>query len=709
MRNGVTEIVDVPVPAVKPGMALIRTSASLVSAGTERMLVDFAEKSLLGKAQSRPDLVRQVIDKAKREGIIPTIEAAFSRLDQPMVLGYSSAGTIMEVGPGLSGFKAGDRVACGGGGHAVHAEYAVVPQNLMAHIPDTVVFESAAFTTLGAIAMHGFRLGQPQVGEQVGIVGLGLLGLLAVGIARAAGCRVFGVDLDPRRVELARNMGAEAVVRDGAEQAVLQATHGMGCDLVLICADTKSDDPINLAGAIARDRARIVAVGAVGLNIPRKIYYEKELSVLVSRSYGPGRYDVAYEEEGRDYPAGFVRWTEGRNLQSFVDLLGEGRLNLSPLITHRFKIDDAPAAYDLITGKTKEPFLGVLLTYPEADKDLYRKVTLKELPVQPTVGELRLGVLGAGNYAQATFLPIVKRVGGITPAVIVSATGITARHAADKFEYAAASTEETDVLQDPAVNLVAILTRHNEHARQVCAALQAHKHIYCEKPLALNPSELAEIREATDANPGSLLMVGFNRRFAPLAIKMKEELIAGNEPLAMQYTVNAGYLPLNHWTHDPAVGGGRLIGEGCHFIDLMTWLTGSQPVQVTARALPDAGKYLQDNLVLMITFADGSVGTLHYLANGDKSYPKERVEVFSAGKVVLLEDFRTLEVVNKGTFKVVRSSQQDKGHAGAWRAFLTAVRSGGKPPIPYTDLWSVTQATFAAVESLRTGEQVKLP
>jgi predicted dehydrogenase/threonine dehydrogenase-like Zn-dependent dehydrogenase len=689
-------------------MALVRTSASLVSAGTERMLVDFAEKNLLEKAQSRPDLVQQVLDKAKREGLLQTVEAAFNRLDQPQVLGYSSAGTIVEAGPGLTGFKVGDRVACGGGGHAVHAEYGVVPQNLMAHIPDNVDFDSAAFTTLGAIAMHGFRMGQPQVGENVGIVGLGLLGLLAVGIAHAAGCHVFGVDLDPRRVDLAKKMGAQAVVRDGAEQAVFQVTHGMGCDLVLICADTKSDDPINLAGAIARDRARVVAVGAVGLDIPRKTYYEKELSVVVSRSYGPGRYDLGYEEEGRDYPAGFVRWTEGRNFQSFLDLLGEGRLDLSPIITHRFPIDEAPAAYELITGKTGESFLGVLLTYPNAELSQQRRVTLKNLPIQPAAGELRLGVLGAGNYAQATFLPVVKNEGGITPALIVSAAGLTARYAADKFGFTAASTREEDVFEDATIQLTAILTRHNEHARQVCMGLKAHQAVYCEKPLALNREELNEIQKTVEANPESLLTVGFNRRFAPLAIRMKEELLPGGEPLAMDYTVNAGYLPLNHWTHDPQVGGGRLIGEGCHFIDLMTWMADSLPVEVTARALPDGGKYRQDNAVILITFANGSVGTLHYLANGDKSYPKERLEVFSGGRVAVLNDFRSLQWVNKGNSQTMRASRQDKGHAGAWRAFLKAVRSGGQPPIPYSDLWTVTQATFAAVESLRTGAPVKV-
>lgn len=708
MRDGVTQVLDVPIPVVKPGMALVRTAASLVSAGTERMLVDFAEKNLLAKAQSRPDLVRQVLDKARREGLISSVESAFNRLDQPMALGYSSAGTIVELGEGVTGFKVGDRVACGGGGHAVHAEYAVVPQNLMAHLPDNVGFEEAAFTTLGAIALHGFRLGQPQVGENVGIIGLGLLGLLATGIASAAGCRVMGIDLDPRRVDLAQKMGARAFLHEGAAQAVLQATGGTGCDLIIICADTPSNDPIQLAGEIARDRARIVAVGAVGLEIPRKIYYEKELSVLVSRSYGPGRYDAKYEEGGQDYPIGFVRWTEGRNFQSFLNLLGERRMDLAPLITHRFPIEEAASAYRLITGKTGEPFLGVLLTYPRAEEGHASRVTLRSLPVRPVEGELRLGVLGAGNYAQATFLPVVKKASGVTPAVIVSATGLTARYAADKYGFAAVSTHETEVFEDEGIRLVAILTRHNEHAHQVCAALQAHKMVYCEKPLALNPDELAEIRSTLEAHPESLLMVGFNRRFAPLAIRMKTAIAGSGEPLAMTFTVNAGYLPASHWTQDPQIGGGRLVGEGCHFIDLMTWLNGSQPVEVTARALPDCRKYHQDNLSLLISFANGSIGTLNYLANGDKSYPKERLEVFSGGQIAVLNDFRSLELVRNGRRKVEKSSRQDKGHSAAWNAFVETARSGGTPPIPYEDLFMVTQTTFAALESLRSGRAVKI-
>ncbi len=704
MRDGKTVVVEVPAPRARPGMALVHTAASLVSAGTERMVVDFAGKNLIGKAQARPDLVRQVIDKARREGVLPTLQSALNRLDQPMVLGYSSAGTIVDVGPGLEGFSTGDRVACAGGGFAVHAEYNVVPQNLMVRLPPEVDFESAAFTTLGAIAMHGFRLGQPQLGEKVAIIGLGLLGLLSVGIARAAGCQVFGVELSPERVKLAEEMGARAVLRSTAEEAGSTFTQGRGFDLVLICADTSSDDPVALAGALARDRGRVVAVGAVGLNIPRKIYYEKELQVQISRSYGPGRYDLSYEEQGRDYPYGFVRWTEGRNLQAFVDLIAERKIDLKPLISHHFPIERAPEAYDLITGKRPEPFLGVVLTYPQGhDSSILRKTEIAPAAGTPSPGELVLGVLGAGNYANAMFFPSVQSVGGVNKASIVSQSGVSARHAAERYGFRYACSSESEVLQDPQINVVAILTRHHQHARQVMAALKAGKHVFCEKPLAIKDQELDEI-ETLLAQPGlPLLMVGFNRRFAPFALQMKEFLSGSDEPLVAGYRINAGYIPLNHWTQDPEQGGGRIIGEGCHFVDFLSYLVGQPPVSVTAQALPDNGRYHQDNIVLTLRFDNGSLGTITYLANGDKSFPKEKVEVFSAGRIAVLDDFRSLETVKDGRRQVFRDRVgQNKGHRAAWKSFLDAVRAGGLPPIPYSTLVGVTRATFQANDALNT-------
>ena len=712
LKTGETLVAEVPVPAARPGMVLVRTAASLVSAGTERMVVSFAEKNLVGKARSRPDLARQVLDKARREGLLSTLEAAFNRLDQPMRLGYSSAGVIEALGPGVEGWRTGERVACAGGGYAVHAEYAVVPVNLLARLPDAVDFESAAFTTLGAIALHGFRLAEAQIGETVVVIGLGLLGLLAGQIARAAGCRVLGVDLDPERVALAHRLGLEAVPRPEAESACQAFSRGRGADVVLICADTPSNDPVTLAGALARDRARVVALGAVGLSIPRKVYYEKELSFINSRSYGPGRYDPAYEEGGRDYPLGYVRWTEGRNLEAVVDLLAGGALKAHPLITHRFPIERAPEAYELILGKRDEPFLGVLLTYPAAPAPAPVLVGVRRAETQAQAA-VRLGVLGAGNFAAAVMLPALRKTPGVQPVGVVSASGVSAAHARRKFGFRYAASDPRQVLDDPAINTVAVLTRHNLHASLTTAALQAGKHVFCEKPLALNAEELRGIFAALEAARGPdapLLTAGFNRRFAPLAQRMAGFFSGRREPLAVHYRINAGYIPPQHWLHDPAQGGGRIIGEGCHFVDFLTFLVGAPPVRVSAQALPDGGRYRQDNVLLTFAFPDGSLGTVAYLANGDKAFPKERVEAFSGGRAAALDDFRSLEMSAGGRRRVLRARlRQDKGHRAEWEAFAAAIRRGGSPPIPYAHLWGVHQAVYAAVESLRSGQPQDIP
>ena len=715
IHNGVTEVVEVPIPQVQAGMALVHTRASLVSAGTERMLVEFASKSLVGKALSRPDLVRQLVDKAHREGVLSTVEAAFNRLDQPMPLGYSSSGVIEAIGEGMQGFKVGDRVACAGGGYAVHAEFALVPNNLLASLPNIVDFDSAAFTTLGAIALHGFRLSQPQLGETVGVIGLGLLGLLAIGIARAAGCQVFGVDLDLTRVALAQQMGANAVLRQQAVESALSFTHGRGFDHVLICADTTSSDPVELAGEIARDRGHVVAIGAVGLTIPRRIYYQKELSFINSRSYGPGRYDPAYEEGGQDYPIGYVRWSEGRNLQAFVELMAEKNLDVKPLITHRFPIENAPEAYELITGKTNQPFLGVLLTYPEPSSSVHKLQTTKEpvkkagLPITG-VNSVRLGVIGAGNFGNAVMLPVLKKIPSVDLVAITSGSGLHAQYASKKYGFKYTAADENEILKDPQVNTISILTRHHLHAEQIIRALQAGKHVFCEKPLATTREQLIQIRNQLLSleNP-PLLMVGFNRRFAPLARKLYDFIKMRQEPLVAHYNINAGNIPLTHWVHDPIQGGGRIIGEGCHFIDFLTFLVGSPPISVQAQGLPDDGRYREDNVVMVLAFADGSLGTVNYLANGDKAYPKERVEVFTGGRVALLDDFRTLELVHQGKRQVTRSAlRQDKGHRAEWDSFSAAIRSGGPAPIPYGHLFGVSEATFAAMDALHSRNSIAI-
>jgi predicted dehydrogenase/threonine dehydrogenase-like Zn-dependent dehydrogenase len=713
INNGETVIVEVPLPQLQSGMALVRTQVSLVSAGTERMLVEFAGKSLVGKALSRPDLVRQVVDKARREGLLSTMEAAMNRLDQPMPLGYSSSGIVEAIADDVQGVKVGDRVACAGGGYAVHAEYVSIPQNLITILPENVNFDSAAFTTLGAIALHGFRLSGAQLGESVGVIGLGLLGLLAVSISNAAGCKVFGVDLDETRVTLGSQMGAYSVRRPQAVEAALSFTQGLGLDNVLICADSSGDDPVELAGEIARDRAQVVAIGAVGQTLPRRVYYQKELRFTNSRSYGPGRYDPSYEEAGQDYPVGYVRWTEGRNLEAFVELLAKGQVDVRPLISHHFPIENAPQAYELITGKTSQPFLGVLLTYPEARTRAVDFQKAKE-PIKKTTLPLsganvvRLGVLGAGNFANAVMLPALKSTPSVELVSIASASGYHAEFASKKYGFKYTCASENEILSDPQVNTMCILTRHNLHAEQVVRALQAGKHVFCEKPLAISPEQLEQVIQQVGADDTSpLLMVGYNRRFAPLVRKLYDFLHPRNEPLMATYHINAGAIPLTHWTQNPTLGGGRIIGEACHFIDLLTFLVGSPPVQVSAQALPDDQRYREDNAILTFSFPDASIGSVIYLANGDKAFPKERLEVFSGGRVAVLDDFRSLELVTNGKRQVYRSRlRQDKGHRAEWAAFSQAIISGGPAPIPYDQIFSVTRASFAALESIRSRQSI---
>jgi len=706
IKNGQTIVEEIPVPTPREGQALVKVSASLVSAGTERMVVEFAEKSYLGKARSRPDLVKQTLDKAKREGVMPTVQAVFNRLDQPMALGYSSAGTIIALGKNMQGFKVGQRVACAGGGYATHAEYNVVPRNLLTPLPKNVDFESAAFTTLGAIALHGFRLAEPQLGENVAVIGLGLLGLLTIQMAAAAGCNVLGIDLDPKRIKLATALGLEAVTRPQAETASQAFTANRGFDSVIICADTPSNDPVELAGVIARDRAKVVATGAVGLNIPRKIYYEKEIAFINSRSYGPGRYDSNYEENGNDYPIGYIRWTEGRNFQSVVDLMSAGKLKVQPLISHRFPIEEGEKAYEVITGKKKEAFLGVLLTYGEKEEVKSKKV---EFDVQRFKGSkvVKLGVLGAGLYANATLLPVIKNNKDFELVGIASSGGLHAQHSGKKFGFQYATSSEDEIITDPNINTVAILTRHDSHADLVVKALKAGKHVFVEKPLAINSNQLSVISKQLAKTHNCLLLTGFNRRFSPLAQSLKSSIVNRQSSIYAHYRINAGYLPLNHWTQDPNLGGGRIIGEACHFIDLISFLVGASPVSVVAHALPNQGKYREDNVSMTFTFPDGSIGVVDYLANGDKSHPKERLEVFCEGMIAMLDDYVSLTTIKNGK-KSVQSGAQDKGWKAEMAAFAESIRSGGEAPIPYDQLIGVTKSTFAAVESIRTGNKVNI-
>jgi predicted dehydrogenase/threonine dehydrogenase-like Zn-dependent dehydrogenase len=725
-RNAAIIVADVPAPKLLAGCLLVRTAASLVSAGTERAASEFAGKNLLQKAKMRPDLVREVLSKINRDGLLATASAVRSRLDQPIALGYSSAGTVAAVGEGIADINPGERVACAGAGHAVHAEFACVPRLLSARIPsDAVSFDEAAFTTLGAVALHGVRNAQAKLGDVVAVIGLGLLGQLTVQILKAAGCSVLGMDISPERADLALQLGADAVTTSssGFHDLCLQHSHGHGADSVVIAAQTADNDPVNLAGAVARNRAIVVAVGTVAMDIPRRSFYEKELDFRVSRSYGPGRYDAAYEQKGIDYPIGYVRWTENRNMEAFLKLLADRKLDLLPLITHRFPIAQAHSAYDLITGNTPDPFLAVVIEYPKSADDSNR-VSFPEVRRQAgNPSSIRIGLLGAGNFANSTLLPAIKQAGGVELIVACAASGSHARHTAEKFKFASCTTDEREILNDPAINTVVITTRHHLHAGQVIAALHSGKHVFCEKPLCVNEAELSKIAGAYSANHDlpigdlpvdgqparAVLMGGFNRRFAPLALRMKSFLQDVREPMAIHYRVNAGFLPADYWLNDPQQGGGRIIAEVCHFVDFLQFLTGSSVLEAETRSLPNPGQYCNDNLVCSLSLADGSQATISYLANGDKSFSKERIEVFGGGRVAVLEDFRRLELIRGGKRRVVRSVlRQDKGHRGEWAAFIAAIQSGAEPPIPFREIVHTMLATFALEKSRCLGRTVAI-
>jgi len=713
IATGEASVVDVPAPRAGRGQILVRVLASLISAGTERTVVEFAEKNLVQKAMARPDLVKQLMDKAKREGWITTIEAARSRLDTEMVLGYSNAGVVIEVGEGAAGFNVGDHVACAGGGFASHSEIVRIPRNLAAVVPTgpglrELPFEQAAFATVAAIALQGIRLAELQLGEVVAVVGLGLIGQIAVQLARANGCAVVGMDPSADRCRLAEQIGSVVTATSEEEMkvAAARASNGRGVDTVLIAAATESNGPVSLAAEIARDRAKVVAVGAVGLALPRKPYYMKELDFRVSRSYGPGRYDPEYEEKGHDYPVGYVRWTEGRNVAAVLKLLASNQLDFAPLITHRFPIEQAERGYELISGKTGEPFLGVVITYPN-EPSVARRIELPGAPEHTVRGStgVCVGVIGAGNFATATLLPAMKAAGNIEFGGICASGGSSARSAGARHGFRFCASDESELLQDDFINTIAICTRHSAHARLTVDALNAGKHVFCEKPLAMNEDQLASILKAYDRqDPKRLLLVGHNRRFAPLAQRLKSFFAGTVEPFMMTYRVNGGFIPADHWTQDLEQGGGRILGEVCHFVDFLTFVCGHPVVSVSASIMLNTGRYSNDNLSAVLRFSDGSIGTITYTANGDKSFSKERLEVFAQGRIAVLDDFRELQMIRDGKRAVAKSRLRvDKGHRGEWEALSAVIRSGGPSPIPVNDLINSTLVTFALIRSATNG------
>lgn len=698
VQTGRVAVSEVPAPLVRPGGVRVRVGYSAISVGTERMRLEFGKKSLVGKALDRPEQVRKVLETAAREGFTSTYRKVKGRLSELSPIGYSLAGTVEAVGEGVSDLQVGDRVACAGGGHANHAERVWVPRNLVAPLPDGVGMADAAFGTIGAIAMQGVRQADLRLGETAVVIGLGIVGQLTVQLLNAAGVHAIAVDIDPSRVELAGRHGAIGVVRsDDVEGRVEVETGGIGADAVIITAATSSDDPIRLAGAVARDRARVVVVGLVPMNLPRPPFYDKELELRLSRSYGPGRYDPAYEEKGQDYPVGYVRWTEGRNLGEFLRLLGTGAVELEGLITHRYPFDEAEDAYEVLSGEDGRGALGVLLEYGEPVEEPAR-IELKPARAAPS-GRVSVGFIGAGAFATGVLIPALRDL-DVELAGIMSAGGLSARSAAENhgFRYLAGSAEA--LFEDGGIHAVFIATRHHDHARLAATALRAGKHVFVEKPLALSEDELDDVLDAASAGP--LLMVGFNRRFAPATRFLLERFAGTAGARVVHVRANAGALPPDHWAHDPEVGGGRIRGEGCHFIDLALYLAGAAPVEIRAMSLgaEDPAARLGDNVQIGMRCANGSLATVLYTGKGNMRSGKERVEVFAGGATGIIEDFRSAEFRGASGKRERWKGRQDKGHAAELRAFIRAVREGGPPPIPLEALAASSRATLDAARAV---------
>lgn len=700
LRKGTTYLAEVPAPKATAGSLLIASRTTLISVGTERMLVDFGRSSLLQKARQQPEKVKMVLEKIGTDGLLTTIDAVRSKLAQPIALGYCNAGVVLETGSGVEGFKPGDRVVSNG----PHADVVRVPQNLCARIPDGVDDESAAFTVVGAIGLQGIRLIAPTLGEAVVVSGVGLIGLLTVQLLVAQGSRVLTIDFDADKLDLARSFGAETCNLGKGEDPVaagLAFSRGRGVDAVVITASTSSSEPVSQAAQMCRKRGRIVLVGVTGLELNRSEFYEKELSFQVSCSYGPGRYDPDYEEAGNDYPVGFVRWTEQRNFEAILDMMASGRLDVKPLISHRIPFEEAPSAYDMLT--TDSSVRGVLLGYSAtADEDrLAPSVVLSPEPRVYQAAKPVCGFIGAGNYASRMLLPAFK-VAGAQFKTIVTSGGLSGviHGAAAGFEDA--STDVDAMLADPEINTVAVVTRHNSHAALTCRVLAAGKHVFVEKPLALDSGELERVRAAHTAGSAQL-MVGYNRRFAPHVVEMKRLLAPVREPKSFVMTMNAGAIPANHWTQDLAIGGGRVLGEACHLIDLMRHLADSPIVSMQARCMGNtlSGGVADDKAAIILGFADGSFGTINYLANGSARFPKERIEVFCAGGILQLDNFRKLRGFGWRGFHAKGSMRQDKGQDACVAAFLSGIENGTGSPIPADQIFEVAKASIDIAEMLR--------
>lgn len=717
-RSGKMCIEEVPCPGVPHGMVLVKTRASLISAGTEKMIVELARKSLLGKARSRPDLVRKVVESIRKEGLGPALKKVRGKIDTPIPLGYSCSGVVWEAGSGVDGLQPGDAVACGGAGYANHSEFNVVPRNLCVKIPNgldtagrgAMPFEEAAFTTVGAIALQGVRQAALSLGESVCVVGLGLIGQLTVQICKASGCRVIGADIDPGKIDLAAKLGADMAVQSRElYNLIWRFTDGFGADAVILTAAAKDSELVALAGEISRLKGRVVAVGLVGLDVPRDIYYKKELDLRLSMSYGPGRYDTEYEERGHDYPLAYVRWTEQRNMQAFLELVAAGRLNVRALITHRFPFEQAVEAYDLITAG-REPSLGVVLEYSDKREEPGNPVT--KAPVSIPAPCAALGVVGAGNFAKAVLLPGFKAHKQVAFRGICTAKGISAKAALDRFGFQYCAEGADELIGDKAVNSLLIATRHDFHGPLVDKALAAEKHVFVEKPLCLNADELNLIiqryAESTRDGKAPVLMVGFNRRFSPFIRHIRGVLADRGTPIIASYRVNAGFIPKDSWVQDPVEGGGRIVGEICHFVDTLRFLTGASVRSVQAASIQTDNVKLtsRDSLCIALSYQDGSVASIIYHALGNPGFPKEKLEIAADGKVIDLDDFCKLEIF--GPRKERIKSKQDKGFAAEIDAFVRAVVNGGPAPIPFEEIVETTRVTFAVHKALNTGRIIYL-
>jgi predicted dehydrogenase/threonine dehydrogenase-like Zn-dependent dehydrogenase len=693
--GGRTRVADVPEPSVRRGGVLVATEWSLISAGTERLVIDLATKSLLGKAKARPDLVKKTLEKLRREGLVATYRTVSGRLAGDVPLGYSAAGRVIAVGEGVTDVAVGDRVACAGAGYANHAEVICVPRNLVAPVPAGLDSRAACVATMGAIALHGVRTADVRLGEVVVVIGLGLLGQLAVQFLRASGARVVALDLDPGRVRIARDLGAEvAICGEDPEPIVRGMTGGHGADAALVCAASESSEPLGLAARLLRRGGVLTLVGATGMDLDRRTFYGNELSLRMSTSYGPGRYDAQYEEKGIDYPYPYVRWTEGRNLRAVMDLVATGAVDLEPLMTHEFEIGDAERAYELVTGDGGEPFMGILLRYGAAPTPL---------PAQsPATGGAtsagRVGLIGAGLFATAVLLPALRSAGATLQAVS-TASGSTADAVARKFAFARVATSSAAVISADDVDAVVVATRHDSHAELVAAALRAGKACFVEKPLAIRREELAEVLAAMQERPG-LVCVGFNRRFAPAVEALRSALAHRTSPLHARYRINAGRMPEGHWTLDPDVGGGRILGEVCHFVDLLSFIAGAPVAHAQATPVGD------DGVSATLRFDDGSTATLDYLSGGAPSMAKEHIDLHWEGRSFVMDDFRELTEFGAGKSRKLWTGSQDKGHGAEIAAFVAAVKSGGDSPVPFEGAVASTRATFAIADAARTGRAV---